>query len=68
MPLDRTFERRLAGLINARAPGVLQDGLKGVERESLRVAPTGHISTAPHPGALGSALTTSTSPPTTPKP
>ncbi|HEX5650867.1 MAG TPA: glutamate--cysteine ligase, partial [Steroidobacteraceae bacterium] len=57
MPLDRTFERRLAGLINARAPGVLQGGLKGVERESLRVTPTGHISAAPHPRALGSALT-----------
>jgi glutamate--cysteine ligase len=57
MPLDRTFERRLAGLINARAPGVLQGGLKGVERESLRVTPTGHISAAPHPSALGSALT-----------
>jgi glutamate--cysteine ligase len=57
MPLDRTYERRLAGLINARAPGVLQGGLKGIERESLRVTPTGHISAAPHPRALGSALT-----------
>jgi glutamate--cysteine ligase len=57
MPLDRLFDRRLAGLINARAPGVLQGGLKGVERESLRVTPGGHISTTPHPRALGSALT-----------
>jgi glutamate--cysteine ligase len=56
MPLDRTYERRLAGLINARAPGVLQGGLKGVERESLRVTPKGQISKAPHPQALGSAL------------
>jgi len=57
MPLDRTFERRLAGVINARAPGVLQGGLKGVERESLRVTPGGLIATTPHPRALGSALT-----------
>jgi glutamate--cysteine ligase len=57
MPLDRIFERRLAGVINARAPGVLQGGLKGVERESLRVTPKGLISKAPHPKALGSALT-----------
>jgi glutamate--cysteine ligase len=57
MPLDRTYERRLAGLINARAPRVLQGGLKGVERESLRVTPRGLISKAPHPRALGSALT-----------
>ena len=57
MPLDRAFEKRLAGVINARARGVLQGGLKGVERESLRVTPTGRISQTPHPRALGSALT-----------
>ena len=57
MPIDRTYERRLAGLVNARAPGVLQGGLKGVERESLRVTPDGRIATTPHPRALGSALT-----------
>jgi glutamate--cysteine ligase len=57
MPLDRTFERRLAGLINARVPGVLQGGLKGVERESLRVTPAGQIARTAHPRALGSALT-----------
>jgi glutamate--cysteine ligase len=57
MSLDRAFEKRLAGVINARARGVLQGGLKGVERESLRVTPTGQISKAPHPRALGSALT-----------
>jgi hypothetical protein len=30
MPLDRTFERRLAGLVNGRAAASLQGGLKGV--------------------------------------
>ncbi len=55
--LDRRFERRLAGLVNAREPGVLTGGLKGIEREALRVTPEGRISQAPHPGALGSALT-----------
>src|SRR5678815_609699 len=35
----------------------LQGGLKGVEKESLRVRPDGQISKAPHPAALGSALT-----------
>jgi glutamate--cysteine ligase len=35
---------------------VLQGGLKGVEREALRVTPAGRISHAPHPAALGSAL------------
>jgi glutamate--cysteine ligase len=56
MPIDRAFEKRLAGLVNSRARGALQGGLKGVERESLRVTPAGRISTAPHPRALGSAL------------
>jgi glutamate--cysteine ligase len=54
--IDTTFERRLASLINAREPGVLQNGLKGVERESLRVTPEGTLAHTPHPVALGSAL------------
>ena len=32
MPLDRTFERRLAGLVNGRAGPALQGGLKGVDK------------------------------------
>ena len=55
--LDRAFERRLSGLVNAREHGVLSGGLKGVEREALRVTPDGRISQAPHPRTLGSALT-----------
>ncbi|MGQ0385282.1 MAG: glutamate--cysteine ligase [Gammaproteobacteria bacterium] len=55
--LDRQFERRLAGLVNAREPGVISGGLKGVEREALRVTPAGRISQAPHPRSLGSTLT-----------
>ena len=36
---------------------MLKGGLKGVEREALRITPEGRISQAPHPHALGSALT-----------
>ncbi|MFO7324073.1 MAG: glutamate--cysteine ligase [Pseudomonadota bacterium] len=54
--VDTTFERRLAALVNSREPGVLQGGLKGVEREALRVTPGGRIAHTPHPEALGSAL------------
>jgi glutamate--cysteine ligase len=57
MPLDRTYERRLGALVNGRSAPALQGGLKGVEKESLRVTPEGRIATTPHPGALGSALT-----------
>ena len=55
--IDRAFERRLASLINAREPRVLQGGLKGVEKESLRVSPDGYIEQSAHPRALGSTLT-----------
>jgi glutamate--cysteine ligase len=55
--LDRGFERRLSGLINARERGVLTGGLKGVEREALRVTSDGRISRSSHPATLGSALT-----------
>jgi glutamate--cysteine ligase len=55
--IDSAFERRLAALINMREPRLLQGGLKGVEKESLRVSPDGRIEQSPHPRALGSALT-----------
>ncbi len=55
--IDNTFERRLAGLINSGERGVLRGGLKGVEKESLRVSPEGRISQARHPESLGAPLT-----------
>ena len=54
--IDRAFERRLSALVNSREPRVLQEGLKGVEKESLRVTPDGHVEQSPHPQVLGSAL------------
>ena len=55
--IDRAFEKRLAAVINSGERGALQAGRRGVEKESLRVTPTGRIATTPHPMALGSALT-----------
>lgn len=55
--VDRRFERHLAGIINSGERAALIGGLKGVEKESLRVGADGLISTRPHPQALGSALT-----------
>jgi glutamate--cysteine ligase len=57
MSIDRTYEHRLSGLINRRGGNALQSGLKGVEKESLRVTRGGGISRRAHPIALGSALT-----------
>jgi glutamate--cysteine ligase len=55
--IDRVFERRLSALVNLRERGVIQGGLKGVEKESLRVMPDGQLVHTPHPRSLGSALT-----------
>ncbi|MGH8325462.1 MAG: glutamate--cysteine ligase, partial [Steroidobacteraceae bacterium] len=55
--IDHAFEKRLSALVNSGEPLVLQGGLKGVEKESLRVTPAGEIAATPHPRELGSALT-----------
>ena len=55
--IDRVFERRLSALLNGGQPQILQGGRKGVEKESLRVVPTGTLAYTPHPSLLGSALT-----------
>ena len=55
--IDRAFERRLSALVNCGEPQVLQGGRKGVEKESLRVTPSGRIAQTPHPRGVGSALT-----------
>ena len=54
--IDRVFERRVASLVNARVPELLRGGLRGLEKESLRVTPSGRIARTPHPVAIGSAL------------
>ena len=54
------FEKRLAALADTgatEAGTTLAGGLKGVEKESLRVDVDGRLSTRPHPVRLGSALT-----------
>jgi glutamate--cysteine ligase len=55
--VDRSFERRLAGLVNSGERAVLRGGRKGVEKESLRVSPDGVIARTRHPEALGAPLT-----------
>src|SRR5882762_9050188 len=55
--IDRVFERRLSALVNSGQPQILQGGRKGVEKESLRVEPSGALAQTMHPRLLGSALT-----------
>lgn len=53
----RIAEQRLARLINTGQMEVLAGGRIGLEKECLRVSPTGGIAVTPHPSTLGSALT-----------
>ena len=55
--LSRIVEDRIAQLASTAPSDVLSGGLKGVEKESLRVGNNGHLSDQPHPVGLGSALT-----------
>ncbi len=55
--MNRIFDRRISRLINSGHQHLLNHGLKGLEKESLRIAEDGLIVQAPHPTALGAALT-----------
>ena len=55
--MSRIVEDRIARLANAASRDILSGGLKGVEKESLRVGSDGRLSDQPHPIGLGSALT-----------
>jgi glutamate--cysteine ligase len=50
-------EKKLSAFARTGQLALLGSGLTGLEKESLRVAPDGHIAQTPHPQALGSALT-----------
>jgi glutamate--cysteine ligase len=55
--IDHRYDRQLSALVNARVSDVLIGGLKGVEKESLRVNAEGRIAQTPHPRVLGSSMT-----------
>jgi len=48
---------RLQLLLNNRKQSLIKDGLKGIEKESLRLSGTGFIAQTAHPHALGAPLT-----------
>ena len=53
----KKLEERLNTLSNTKNESLLQGGLKGIEKESLRVMADGHIAQTHHPSTLGSTLT-----------
>ena len=56
-PINDLLQRRLSLLDSAANRPLLAQGLRGIERETLRVNADGKLNVAPHPSALGSALT-----------
>ena len=54
--MSKGFDKRLSALATA-GKGTLAGGLKGIEKESLRLDMSGYLSQTPHPARLGSALT-----------
>lgn len=54
---SQILPNRLQYLIDNSLHHLLQLGLKGIEKESLRISRRGLIAQTPHPKALGSALT-----------
>ncbi len=52
-----TLEQRLARLQEGDATERLKGNRIGLEKEGLRVAPSGRLAVTPHPSALGAALT-----------
>ncbi|WP_206955500.1 glutamate--cysteine ligase [Trinickia acidisoli] len=51
------FAQRLSVLTSPAAQGVLARGLRGIEKESLRIERDGALAMTAHPRAFGSALT-----------
>jgi glutamate--cysteine ligase len=54
--LNTSIDARLKLITANGSQHLLKGGLKGLEKESLRVTPSGRISQKPHPIGLGSAL------------
>ena len=55
--MSQKLEQRITALLDANAAPGLARMRRGLEKESLRITPTGRIAQTPHPAALGSTLT-----------
>ncbi|PKM13774.1 MAG: glutamate--cysteine ligase [Gammaproteobacteria bacterium HGW-Gammaproteobacteria-3] len=54
---QNSLPRRLALLLDHPDAELMAGGLKGIEKESLRISADGFIAQTPHPAVLGAALT-----------
>jgi len=54
--VNKSFDQRL-GALRAKTGFSVAAGLRGIEKESLRIDPDGYLAQTEHPSGLGSALT-----------
>ena len=54
--MSSLYERRLAALADTEHAQLLARIQRGIEKESLRITPQGHLAQTSHPESLGSAL------------
>jgi glutamate--cysteine ligase len=54
--VNKAFDKRLGALAADCGPAI-GNGMRGIEKESLRVDADGNLAQTPHPAGLGSALT-----------
>lgn len=57
--MESVLEQQLEKLVSHGAHSLLKGALHGIEKEGLRVGPSGELSQTAHPEGLGSALTNS---------
>ncbi len=55
--MGKILEKRLESISTSEKPNIFCGGIKGIEKESLRVTKDGDLSLSSHPDKLGSALT-----------
>lgn len=55
--MNWNFETALAAFSKAKDRTILEKGLHGLEKESLRIDEHGHLAMTPHPKAIGNSLT-----------
>jgi glutamate--cysteine ligase len=55
--MNSQFDARVSGFVSGDRAASMRGGRCGIEKESLRVTPDGHIASTPHPAPFGSALT-----------
>jgi len=55
--MSPSCEQRLKTLADNGGAAVIAGGMRGIEKESLRITPAGLVAQTPHPAVLGATLT-----------